>query len=617
MKKPSLIKTVLSALFILASIFLFAARGLPEECTAMIAGRNTTFDGSILFIKSEDDSPREVDYLWYVPRNTYEPGAVIKLRAGGTIPQVKETYAYFWDQCPRTAYSNQFINEWGVAFGSNACASKEDSVKEVEARGDLVKGGIGFRLRMILAERAKTAREAVMVAARLLDKYGYRASGRNLSIVGPNEAWQLQMVRGKNYVARRVQNDEVAIIANTFSIREVDVDDKDNFICSPDLIEYAIKRGWYDPKSGENFDFARAYSPERIHESPSNTHRAWNMARLLNKNFPLTLKQAEEGLMPVSVKPDRKLTLKDVMAIFRNHYEGTPLDKSGFGKSGEYKTSPHKTPHNICNYGTHRTTVVQQRNWLPVEIGTVTWRAIDQPCASVFVPWYLGATKIPEPFQKAPESFHATQKDLLDYHFKPPVETWDLDMESASGIFACLGGLVDTTYGRTIEFVQKIWSDFEDEQFALQPTVEKSALDLYRQDKAIAKEFLNNYTESQALKSLEVANKMIYKIKWHLWGAGGQNKIRIAIKVDPKIYDAYVGEYDGSPDLRLKIIKKNDRLFCSTEDGPQLEIFPESENEFFFKKVDAQITFVRGEEGKVTKLIVHMRGRDIPAKKIK
>ncbi|GAH46449.1 unnamed protein product, partial [marine sediment metagenome] len=142
-------------------------------------------------------------------------------------------------------------------------------------------------------------------------------------------------------------------------------------------------------------------------------------------------------------------------------------------------------------------------------------------------------------------------------------------------IFACLGGLVDTTYGKTIEFVQKIWSGFEDEEFALQSTIEKSALDLYKQDKAIAKEFLNHYTESQALKSLEVANKMIYKIKWHLWGAGGQNKIRIAIKVDPKIYDAYVGEYDGSPDLRLKIIKKNDRLFCSTEDGPQLEIFPE------------------------------------------
>ena len=513
MKKLSLIKTALSALFILASIFLFAAEGFPEECTAMIAGRNTTVDGSILFVKSEDDSPREVDYLWYVPRNTYELGAVIKLRAGGMIPQVKETYAYFWDQCPRTAYSNQFINEWGVAFGSNACASKEDSVKEVETRGDLVKGGIGFRLRMILAERAKTAREAVMIAAQLLDKYGYRASGRNLSIVGPNEAWQLQMVRGKNYVARKVQDDEVAIIANTFSIREVDMNDEDNFIYSPDLIKYAIKRGWYDPKSGENFDFAKAYSPERIHKSPSNTHRAWNMARLLNKNFPLTLKQAEEGLMPVSVKPDRKLTLKDVMAIFRNHYEGTPLDKSGFGKSGEYKTSPHKTPYNICNYGTHRTTVVQQRNWLPVEIGTVTWRAIDQPCASVFVPWYLGATKIPEPFQKAPESLHATQKDLLDYHFKPPVETWDLDMESASGIFACLGGLVDTTYGRTIEFVQKIWSDFEDEQFTLQPTIEKSALDLYGQDKAIAKEFLNHYTESQALKSLEVANKMIYKIK--------------------------------------------------------------------------------------------------------
>jgi len=203
------------------------------------------------------------------------------------------------------------------------------------------------------------------------------------------------------------------------------------------------------------------------------------MARLLNKSFPLTLKEAENGLMPVSVKPDRKLSLKDVMAIFRNHYEGTPLDKSGFTEKKEYETSPHKNPHNICNYGTHRTTVVQQRNWLPVEIGTVTWRALDQPCASVFVPWYLGATRIPEAFCKALESLYTTEKNTLDYHFNMPRQTKKLDLESASGIFACLGGLVDTTFNGTIEYVQKIWNDFEDDEFALQPVIEKNALELY------------------------------------------------------------------------------------------------------------------------------------------
>lgn len=513
MRKTSLIKSLLVLFIVWASLFSFASSACAEECTVMIAGRKTTFDDSILFIKTEDDGRKEVDYLWYIPRKTHKPGTIVKLQAGGTIPQVKETYAYFWDECPTTSFSNGIVNEWGVAFGSNGCASKEDSVEEVQARGDLVNGGIGFKLRMILAERAKTAREAVMIASSLIDKYGYRASGRNLNIVGPNEAWQLQMARGKHYVARRVKDNEVAIIANTFSIREVDMNDKENFICSPDLVEYAIKRGWYDPDSGEKFDFAKAYAPEKVHTSPSNTHRQWNMARLLNNNFPITWEESEKGVMPVSVKPDRKLSLKDVMEIFRNHYEGTGLDKSQ-----KYKTSPHKTPGTICNYGTHRTTVVQQRNWLPPEIGTVTWRALDQPCSSVFVPWYLGATRIPEAFRKAPESLYTTKRDLLDYHFNVPRETWRLDMESASAVFTLLGEIVDADYKRAIGKVRKTWKEFETLEFVLQPVIEESALKLFKQDKALAMEFLTLYSSSQALKSLETAKNLIDEIKLKFWG---------------------------------------------------------------------------------------------------
>ena len=113
-------------------------------------------------------------------------------------------------------YSNVLINEWGVAFGSNGCGSKEDPVPDLETRGEIIKGGIGFRLRFLLAERCKTAREAVNLGIELISKYGYNGSGRCLNIVDPNEAWQLQMVRGKHYVARKVQDDEVVIIVNTF-----------------------------------------------------------------------------------------------------------------------------------------------------------------------------------------------------------------------------------------------------------------------------------------------------------------------------------------------------------------------------------------------------------------
>lgn len=500
----------LFTLFIVLLLVVFSveisassAAGQPGGCTVLIAGKNTTADGSILFAKTEDDGRKDVDFLWYIPRKRHAPGAVVELHAGGAIPQADETYAYFWDECPGTSYSNAIVNEWGVAFGSNGCMSKEDPVEAVEARGDLVDGGLGFRLRMILAERSRTAREAVTLAARLIDRYGYNASGRNLNIVGPKEAWQLQMVRGRNYAARRVQDDEVVIIANTFSIREVDLNDTENFICSPGLIDYAVERGWYDPEGGDMFDFARAYAPEKIHTSPSNTRRQWNLARLLNGDFPITWRQAEAGMMPVSVKPDRKLTLKDVMVILRDHYEGTALDESG-----GYKKSPHKTRFTICNYNTHRSTIVQQRDWLPVEIGTVTWRILGQPCCGVFIPWYLGVTGIPAAFQKAPQGSPPSGKDLLDYHFNMPKKTWEIDPESASGIFRILGESVDSDYSKRIDNVRETWNAFEDMELELQPEVEMTALELFGRDRSLAREFLTLYSNAQAMKSLEVAKSL-------------------------------------------------------------------------------------------------------------
>jgi len=130
----------------------------------------------------------------------------------------------------------------------------------------------------------------------------------------------------------------------------------------------------------------------------------------------------------------------------------------------------------------------------------------------VFVPWYLGATRIPEAFRKAPESLYTTKRDLLDYHFNAPKETWRLDMESASAVFTLLGEIVDADYKRTIKKVQKTWKEFETLEFMLQPALEESALKLFKKDKSLAMEFLTLYSSSQALKSLEIAKNLINEI---------------------------------------------------------------------------------------------------------
>jgi len=131
-----------------------------------------------------------------------------------------------------------------------------------ETSPELVDGGIAWGLRRIIAERARTAREGVEIAAQLIDTYGYAASGRSYQIVDKDEGWMLQIVYGKHYVAKRVPDDEVAFIPNRYTIHEVDLEDTDNYIASPDLITYAIDRGWYTPAvpgDYSDFSFARAY----------------------------------------------------------------------------------------------------------------------------------------------------------------------------------------------------------------------------------------------------------------------------------------------------------------------------------------------------------------------
>jgi dipeptidase len=509
MVRSGIIVTVLYLLILCDPLRVFS-------CTVLIAGKKVTVDGSILFAKTEDDSPRSIDYLWFIPRRFHPDDAVLRLVNGAELPQVKMTYAYFWDQCPGTSFSNMVVNEWGVAFGSNGCASKEDSIEAVQERGDLKNGGIGFYLRFILAQRAKTAREAVEIAAELLDEYGYSASGRNLNIVGPNEAWQLQMARGKQYVARKVQDGEVVFIANTFSIREVDPEDTENFNCSPELIRYAKERGWYDPEQDGEFDFAAAYAPERVHRSPSNTRRQWILAKSVNEHFPLTLEQAENGKMPVSTVPERKLSAFDIMNIFRNHFEGTKLDRSN-----GYKRSPHKTDERtICCFGTHRTTLVEQRSWLPPEVGTVIWRALGMPCSSGFVPWYLGARTIPAAYQRAPIAFKKDAMTLSEYNFTMPEEIKAMDPESASCVFGLLSGLVDADYQVLHGSVKSRWGQFEEKALRMRNELDQKVMSLFENDKELAVMFLDQFTSAMAQEALNVAQDMKNKILWNIWGSG-------------------------------------------------------------------------------------------------
>jgi hypothetical protein len=91
----------------------------------------------------------------------------------------------------------------------------------------------------------------------------------------------------------------------------------------------------------------------------------------------------------------------------------------------------------------------------------------------------------------------------------------------------------------------------------------------------------------------------------------------VAAAVDPAVYDAYVGEYELAPGFVLTVTREGDKLMTQATGQGKVEVFPSSPTEFFLKVVDAQLSFVKDAAGKVTGLVLHQGGRDMPAKKIK
>lgn len=457
----------------------FVDESLLEDCSAVIVGKKASATGEVLFGHNEDDRGANVMVQYKVPRATHKPGEFLVFEPEcAKIPQVSETWAYIWSETRaswKASFSDTFINEWGVAIASDSCANSREDQPE------LTNGGIGYGIGHIVAQRARTAREGVEIAASLIDKYGYTASGRAYLIVDKNEGWVLQVVKGKHYVAKRVPDDEVMFIPNWYTIHEVDLSDTRNYIASPDLITYAIVRGWYQPsKPGDfsDFDFARVYQDPAQNQT-GNLVRHKNALRLILGREP-------EDPRAFSVKPPRKLSVSDVKRILRTHYEGTEDDLSR-----NYAVNPHQTGvRTICTSTTLESFVIQFREQPEL---TCIWRATLNPCTSPYVPWYLGITKIPAGYGwMTPETGFST-------HFNVPPDDLSYRPGRAWWAFRDVQDLADASYASVIEEIIRRRDTLEERWVAAQPQVEAKAQELLKTDPQQAIAFLTEYTNEQAV----------------------------------------------------------------------------------------------------------------------
>jgi dipeptidase len=450
----------------------------PFRCTSVIVGKNATADGSVLLGHNEDWGEYLMPLSWN-PGEKHDPGETFKLKDGQAIPQVEETYAFIWP-----AAECNGINEHQVALVDNTGSCRKELFQNDR--------GIDLEEFVPLAlERSRSAREAVLLMGGLVEKYGYRGldgqDGDIFSIADPTEGWWMEITIGGIWAAQRVPDDAFVVLANRFRIQEVDLSDTSRFLASPGLIDFAKQKGWYDPAQGP-FNFSRVYGSDEGSRSTYNSRREWRGNCLLGgRTF-------EEDKNPLTVISSKKLGPQDLMTLFRDHYEGTQYDLT----NGYKKGSPHRTAERtVCRLATDATTVVQLRSWLPPEIGGVLWLSAGTPCSSVYLPFYLGVLEFPKPFSFLSDGY---------------------SRDNAYWVFNSLENLVDRYYGektkfgnsemRAIDYVSGFWRAFEEEEFALQDAVEKTALELYEKDKALARSFLTTYSNGLGLRAFADALRL-------------------------------------------------------------------------------------------------------------
>jgi dipeptidase len=443
-------------------------------CYSIVVGRDASATGSVIMAHNEDDYIPQIVNHRKVARGAFPPGTMVQVDSSLTMEQVPETWALLWSEMPEMPYSDSYLNERGVCVCSDACPSRED-------RPSLTGPGISRMLRRLVAERATSAREGVHLAGQLVERFGYAGSGRTYIICDPREGWLFCAVNGRHWVARRVPDGQVALVANTYTVQDIDLSDTINYLGSTDIVDYAVTRGWYDPKIDGAFNFARAYADPNAAGNPSNISRQWDGLRRVASVPP----EHDEPL-PFSVTPRNKMDTKAIMAVLRSHYEDTPLYDVD-----SLTGCPHgNSISTICNSETQTSFIAELRGDLPAEIGLVYWVCLSSPCASCYVPFYFGEPAFPDVY--AGESVTPSEEEYRSKVERP----FTVDTRSAYWTFSSFRYNVEKRYRSISTEVRRALDAVESRALAYRGDRERQAMQLWTRDQEAVRKSLSGFSSA-------------------------------------------------------------------------------------------------------------------------
>ena len=472
-----------------------------EACSNFIVGKKASVDGSVMCSYSADDYGM-FQYLCHYSAAKHAKGEMRKIydwdtnKYHGEIPEAAETYSVIGN-----------INEWQVTIGETTYGGREEMV---DSTGIMDYGSLIY----VALQRSKSAREAIKVMTTLANTYGYNSEGETFTICDPNEAWIMEMMgkgagsKGAVWVALRIPDDAICAHANQSRIGKFNMKDKKNVMYAKDVVSFARSKGWFKGKDAD-FSWKMAYAKPDFSGRRFCDARAWAM---LNHFYDMSPyldwalgKNPDAQDMPLWVVPNKKVSVKDVEAVMRDHYEGTPLSVADGSDIGggiwemPYRPTPLMYKVDGKQYFNERPVSTQQsgfvfvsqmRSWLPREIGGVFWFANDDANMAAFTPVYCSMTE-------RPECYNTPGADAL--HFSKKNAYWVCNMTS---------NMVYPRYSLMFPTLKEVRDSLDNSYFAAQAGVEKKAQELYAQNPQAAVKYLNDYSVEKAQQMLARWNQL-------------------------------------------------------------------------------------------------------------
>ena len=486
-------------LFLCAALALFTWNA--EACTNLIVGKKASVDGSVMCTYNCDGFGFSASLSLSLP-GKHPAGDRIPIRGwggGGKLDYIK--------QAEYTYNVAGLMNENQVTIVETTF----DGRLELENKDGLLDY---FTLMGLALQRSATAREAIQCMADLVAEYGYKSTGETLTVCDKNEAWIMEIIgkgpgrKGAVWVALRVPDDCITAHANLSRIRQFPLKDKENCMYAKDVISFAREMGFFKGKD-EDFSFRDAYCPIDFENVRYADTRVWSFFRHhynkdeMDKYIPYLNGEFDKcDHLPLWIKPDQKLSVRDLMNDMRDHYEGTVFDMSADMSAGPWASPYRNQPINFkdskgadmfrerpigCQQS-GMTMVCQMRNFLPNEVGGVTYFNLDDATMVAYVPVYCCINRIPEPFRRE-------NNNILEF-----------STESAFWMNNFVSNMVYPRWSAMIGDLREAQKELEDYYSEDQKEVEKRVQEMSTTSERI--EYLTSKTEAYTDKMMKRWDKL-------------------------------------------------------------------------------------------------------------